>query len=474
MTRLLEEAAEAMDMPFWVQNYGDPEPLLASIPEADVRRYVRLNYGPWDRMYGDEPLISGVGDRPLGANFYPADMTTAEFEASAAVNPALKSSFTMVRRDENRQLRAIPYHEFFEEHVQIAAEKLRQAAEVAESEEMRKFLKLRAEALLTDEYRASDYAWMELKDNSIELLLGPMEIEDRLFGIKTAYSASILFKDKESSARLSRYRDMLPRFQESLPVPAVYKQEKPGLEADLAVYEVIRFAGLDARDVPVGIAWPDDEEIQLRKGLRSLLLKDVMRAKFEGIFTPLAQLLIAKEQRQYVHFGARFNMVMFHEFAHGLGIKETINGRGLVREALGELQHAVEEGKADLVGLFMALQLFRWGQLKEEELLALYVTSLVSQLYNSDGTQAVMHLNYFLERGAYSRDPRTGTYQVHAERMPVAIESLAEKLLRFQGEGDRAGVQAFMKRYGRPDESLKQDIARMDSAGLPLGLQLSN
>jgi hypothetical protein len=472
MLPLLEQAASAMEWPFWIQNYGNPEPLLAAIPVEAVRRYVRMNYGPWDRLYQDGPILSGAGSRPAGANFYPADMTREEFTTAAAQTPGLKSPFTMVRRGAVDHLVAIPYHIFFQEHVRLAAEKLRQAAKLAESSDLQNFLNLRAEALLTDDYHASDLAWMELQDNTLDILIGPMEIEDRLLGIKTAYAASLLIKDWQSGSSLVQFAEMLPRLQASLPVPAAYRRQEPGLESDLNVYEVVHFAGNDAFAKPSGVAWPDDEEIQLSKGTRSLLLRNVIQAKFEALLMPLAELMIASDQRTYVTPEADFSFIMFHELAHGLGVKHTLSDGRLVREALGELHHAVEEGKADLVGLFIATQLHHWGLLSEPKLRDLYVTALVRLLYNYDGVQSVARLNYFKERGAYSRDANTGTYRVHTERIQPAVEALSERLLRFQGDGDYQGAQTFLARYGQPDEDLVHDIKRMETAKLPLGLLL--
>jgi hypothetical protein len=472
MLPLLEQAAQAMERPFWIQNYGDPEQLLSSIPEDEIRHYVQMNYGPWDRLHQDEPILSGVGSRPVGANFYPAGMTHEEFSAAAVQSSNLKSPFTMVRRGAADHLVAIPYHTFFQEHVRFAAEKLRQAAKLAESSDLQNFLNLRANALLTDDYHASDLAWMEMQDNTLDILIGPMEIEDRLMGIKTAYAASILVKDWESRESLLQYTDMLQRFQESLPVSAAYRQQPPGLESDLNIYEVIRFAGNDAFGKPSGVAWPDDEEIQLSKGTRSLLLRNVIQLKFKALLMPLAEILIASDQRAYVTPEADFSFVMFHELAHGLGIKHTLHANRSVREALGEYHHAVEEGKADLVGLFIASQLHRWGRISKSQLRALYVTALVRLLYNFDGVQSVTRLNYFKERGAYSRDPKKGTYRVHPEHMSAAIESLTERLLRLQGDGDYEGARAFLARYGRPDEDLQRDIERLKAAKLPLGILL--
>jgi hypothetical protein len=470
---LLLQAAEAMDMPYWIQEYGDPTPLLDSISDEITRKYLRINYGPWDRMHKDEPIIDGIGEKPSGANYYPADITREEFDAAAANNPAMKSPFTMIRRERDGGLIAIPYHEFFHEHVQQAADKLLEAAKLAESSDFQKFLNLRADALLTDDYRASDFAWMDLHDNSLELLIGPMEIMDQLFGIKTAYAASVFVKDKESGVRLSKYKKLLPRFQASLPVPDQYKAEVPGAESDLQVYDALHFSGLEGGDPPTGVAWPNDEQVQLQKGVRSMLIRNMMRAKFEAIHIPVSNLLIPKDQQLQVHFNARLDFVMFHELAHGLGINYTLDSQKLVREALGNLGHVVEEGKADLVGLFIATQLNSQGQITDEELLAIYVTSLVSLLDNCYGRQSVMRLNFFKEMGAYSRDKQTGTYRVHAEKMPKAIEKLTEKLLRLQGDGDYAGAAAFIDQHGQPDDELKIDMERMDSAGLPLGITLN-
>lgn len=474
MLPLLLQAADAMEIPFWTQEYGDREPLVDSISDADVLRYIKMNYGPWDRMHGNEPITPETGPKPPGANYYPRDISTAELDTVAVSDPAIKSPFTMIRRDGEGKLVAIPYHRFFREHVQLASDRLRHAAELAELQEQTRFLKLRAEALSTDDYRASDYAWMDLRNNTLELLIGPMEIEDRLFGIKTAYAASILVKDKEMGARLSRYTEALPRFQESLPVSVAYKQQRPGLESDLQIYDAIHFAGLDACYTPTGIAWPSDEEVQLTKGLRSLLLKNVMRAKYDAILKPMAALLIASDQLLHLNFEAHFNRIMFHELAHGLGIKFTINDNRPVREALGEFHHPMEEAKADLVGQLIAIKLWRQGVIAEPDLWGLFVASLMGLLYNGDGTHAIMLINYFKEMGAYSRDRQSGTYRVHPQRMMGAIETLAEKILRFQGDGDYEGTRTFIQQYGGQDEELMHDMDRWYLAGLPLGLTLQH
>lgn len=469
MIPLLIEAAQAMDDPFWIQNYGEREALLAATADAGMRRYLQLNYGPWDRLHGNAPFLEGVGAKPPGANFYPPDMTREEFDASAASRPELKSPYTMVRRDGRGNLVSIPYHDFFREHVHRAADGLRQAAALAEEPDFKTYLALRADALLSDDYRPSDIAWVDMKANIIDILIGPMEVEDRLLGIKTAYAASVLVKDRHGSEQLAHYAGLLSRFQETLPVPDAYKQEQPGLDSQLGVFDMIYCAGNDKAAPPIGICWPADIEVQLRQGTRSLLLKNVMRARFEKNLLPLADLLLAADQRPYVTFKAYFNYVMLHELAHGLGIRQTIGNKGSAKDALKEQHHVIEEGKAEVLSLFMMSRLYRWGHVSRNDLRDVCVTSLVKHLWHY-GPQSVVWLNFGRERGAYTRNANTGTYRVNLEQMLTAAGNLAGQLLRFQGDGDYAGVQAFVERYTRPGGDLERDNERIEGANLPLGL----
>lgn len=467
---LLIEAARATDDAFWIQNYGDRNELLSAVSDLDLTRLIEFNYGPWDRLRNYEPFVAGAGARPPGANFYPRDVTGEEFEASVDGNPALKSPYTMVRRDRQGNLVAFPYHIFFRDQMQRAASRLRQAAALAENSALSTFLSLRAEALLTDDYRASDFAWMDMKTTALNILIGPMEVADRLFGLKTAYAASILVRERDRSKALRHYTTLLPRMQRALPVPAAYRQERPGLEGDLAVYDVLYYGGYDRFSPPLGVAWPADEEVQLRRGTRSLLLRNAMAAHFDRILAPLANLLIADDQRQHVTPEANFNVIMLHEMAHGLGIKQTICGKGPVREALKDLGHAVEENKAELLSLVMMDQLYRWGEMSADDVRDGYVTALARLLYNSDGARSIACLNFFKEAGAYSRDNATGKYRLIPERVRAAANALAEKMLRFQGDGDYEGAKGFFELSGRPDEGLQHDMERLDGASIPVAL----
>jgi Peptidase family M49 len=360
-----------------------------------------------------------------------------------------------------------------------AVAKLREAAQLAEDSALRRYLELRARALETDDYQASDMAWLDMKNNTIDMVVGPIETyEDALLGYKAANEAYVLVKDKEWSARLAHYASLLPGLQRELPVPAAYKREKPGTDSDLNAYDAVYYAGdANAGSKTIAINLPNDEEVQLRKGTRRLQLKNAMRAKFDRILVPIAGELISNDQRRHINFDAFFSNVMFHEVAHGLGIKKTINGKGTVREALKEEAGALEEGKADILGLFMITKLHQRGELKSQDLDDNYVTFLASIFRsirfgasNAHGQANAAQLSFFQERGAFTRDSTTGRYRVDFPKMRAAVDALAAQILRFQGDGDYAGVARFMRERGKLSPELQGDLARLGSRGIPVDI----
>ena len=477
VVRLLIEAAQPMDGVFWQQAHGDREAALA-LAEGDeaTRRFIEINYGPWDRLRGDGPFVGGVGDKPAGANFYPADMTAEEFEAAAAEDEALRSLYTLVRRDEDGGLVALPYREAFAEAHAAAAARLRQAAELASDPGLAHYLMLRAEALETDEYQPSDMAWLDMKDNPIDVVIGPIETyEDQMFGAKAAHEGFVLIKDMQWSERLARFAALLPSLQESLPVPDVYKAEMPGTDSDLNAYDAVYYAGdANAGAKTIAINLPNDEDVQLAKGTRRLQLKNAMQAKFDKIMVGIAEELIDEDQQHYVVFDAFFSNVMFHEVAHGLGIKNTIDGQGTVREALREHASPMEEGKADVVGLHMVTQLFERGELTEHSVEHHYVTFLAGIFRSvrfgaasAHGRANMVRFNYFREQGAFSRDEATGRYRVDFDAMRQAVAGLSELILTLQGDGDYEGVARLIEEKGVVPPELQADLDRLDAAGIP-------
>ena len=476
MLSYLIAAAREMDAVFWMEASGPRDAVLARMPSANARRYAEINYGPWDRLAGNEPFVAGVDAKPRGANFYPHDMTAEELDAAAADDPSLRSLYTLVRRGADGGLVSVPYHEAFATQHRAAARIMREAARYADDAGLRRYLELRADALENDDYQASDFAWMEMRTNPIDFVVGPIETyEDALLGAKAAHEAYVLIKDMAWSERLARYAELLPALQEGLPVEARYRAETPGTDADLGAYDAIYYAGdSNAGSKTIAINLPNDEEVQLRAGSRRLQLKNVMRAKFDEIVVPIAAQLIVPEQRGNVTFEAFFGNTMFHEVAHGLGIKNTLNGAGTVREALRDQASPLEEGKADVLGLYMVTSLIDSGEWTDATLMEHY-TTFVTGIFRSirfgassaHGRANLVRLNFFREMGAMERNA-DGQYTIDPVRMRAAVDALSGRILTLQGDGDYDAVVTFVDQYGVMTPELEADLARLANAGIPV------
>lgn len=470
---ILIEAAKIMDGLFWQEAYGDEETLLVGIEDEQLRSYATINYGPWDRLDGDKPFIDGVGEKPLGSGFYPTDMTKEEFEAWE--NADKTSLYTFVERDSEGKLQSVWYHERFASEVNRAANLLDSAASIVKEKGFKKYLIERAKALRSDDYYASDIAWMDMTENGLDCIIGPIEnYEDKLYNYKAAHEAYVLVKDKEWSKRLAKYATLLPKLQEGLPVPLEYKTETPGRDSQLGAYDVVYYAGdCNAGSKTIAVNLPNDEKVQLEKGTRRLQLKNAMRAKYDKILVDIAKELIAEDQLQHITFDAFFGNTMFHEVAHGLGIKNTISGKGTVREALQEEFSALEEGKADILGLYMVTELYEMGELTEGSVMDNYVTFLAGIFRSvrfgassAHGRANMVRFNYFKEHGAFTKE--NGKYRVDFAKMQEAMNSLSELILKLQGDGDKEGVIKLMEEMGNVPEDLQADLDRLKDANIPV------
>ena len=478
MIPILIQVAKIMDELFWEQTIGKNEKkeAMAIMKTATEKNLFAINYGPWERLKGNKPFLRGIKEKPAGANFYPPGMTKNEFEKFQ--DPLKTNPYTLIRRNQDNSLKCVWFHEAYKEKLEKASALLIQASELAEDKGLKEYLQLRAKALITDDYFKSDMAWMDMKDNTIDFVVGPIEnYEDELFGYKTAYEAALLVKDKVWSKKLERYAAFLPELQKQLPVDIKYKQEVPASGSDMNAYDIIYAAGhTNAGSKTIAINLPNDEKVQEAKGSRRLQLKNAMQAKFDIILVRIAKKLIDSSQMENINFQSFFSNVMFHEVAHGLGLKNTINGKGTVREALKEKYSSFEEAKADILGLFLVTKLIEKGEINDITLNDCYVTFTAGILRSvrfgaasSHGKANMMCFNYFMENGAIDRTSN-GKYRVNFDKFQKVMDQWAAKVLMIEGDGDYKLASSYLESNGKIGSDLAKDLERLKTAKIPVDI----
>lgn len=469
-------AAQEMNNLFWLQTFGNKNE-LDSINDPIIKEFAMVNYGPWDRLNDNKPFVKGYGEKPLGANFYPKDMRKGEFDSLEDKNKSNPN--TLIVR-ENGVLRVINLRGDYMMHLSNASRALQAAAMFLKESDstFSKFLDLRALALMTQQFNESDIAWLDMKDNLFDIIIGPIEsYEDQLLGIRTSYEAYVLIKDLEWSKRLDKYVAYLPELQENLPVDTKYKAEKAGSSSQLNAYDVVYYAGdCNAGSKTIAVNLPNDEKLQIEKGTRRSQLKNAIKAKFDHIMLPITKELIDPSQIKHLTFDAFFSTIMFHEVAHGLGIKNTINNKGTVKDALGADFNALEEGKADILGLYMITQLYNKKVLKDGELMDYYVTFMAGIFRSvrfgaasAHGKANMIRFNYFKEKGAFTRNA-SGTYTINFEKMKEAMTSLSALIIKLQGDGDIDGVKKLLEEKGKINDELQKDLDRLTTKNIPIDI----
>ncbi len=469
---LFRQAGEIMDGLFWKQTFGD-KTLIDSLPEGYAKQYAMINYGAWDHLDDNKPFLEGYGEKPLGCQYYPQDMTTEEFEEFA--DPDKLSLYTVIRRDENGALKTVWYRDEYKEELEKVCALLEEAASLTTNEGMRTYLTERVKAFRTDDYLASDMAWMDMKDCNMDIVIGPIEnYDDHLYEAKAAYECFILLKDETRSANLAKYVALLPTLQTMLPCAPEYKTFVPGTSSDLNVYDAIYYAGdCNAGSKTIAINLPNDERVQAAKGARRLQLYNSMMAKFDKILMPIGEVLMVPEQLEHLSADAFFWNVTFHEVAHGLGVKETVNGKGTVDEAMGTQKTSWEEAKADILGLFMVNKLIEMGEITDitkEESMATFIAGIVRSVRfgsaSSHGKANMMCFNYMEENGAFTRNAE-GKYVIDFEKAEAAMNSWAELIIKTQATGDLEFAEKFSAENASIREALAADVAKVNAAGIP-------
>ncbi|MCF0207612.1 MAG: Zn-dependent hydrolase [Bacteroidales bacterium] len=475
MIKKLIQVSDIMEEVFWKEAIGEKSVFLAKIEDKAARRYAEINYGPWDRLDGNKAFIEGYGEKPKGACYYPADMTMAELEAMG--EKTMNGWYSVIRRNDDGTLREVPYHEEFPELLK-AADLLDEAAELAGDEGFKDYLHKRATAIRTDEYFESDCAWMDMKDNKVDFVVGPIEsYEDELNGSRAAHSGQILLKNLEWSKKIEHYNSILQDLQSNLPVEPQYKSESATNSGDMNVYDVIYSAGdCNAASKNIAINLPNDPNVHATKGSRKLQLKNAMKLKFDQILVPIANLLIADDQIKNIDFeNAFFVNVMFHEVAHGLGVKFTINeNKKSVRDALGDTYSTIEEAKADMLGLYLVTMLHDMGEIENQDLMNNYVTFLAGIFRSvrfgaseAHGKANMMEFAWLKENNAFTKDEQTGKYSVDLAKMQDAVKAFVTKVIVLQGDGNKTEIDNWIKEKSIVTDDLQKDLDKIRDAGIP-------
>lgn len=472
LVKIFFQIGKITDDLFWKQTFGDKS-LLDTISDSYAKDFAMIHYGVWDRLDNNKPFIEGYGEKLPMCNYYPHDITLEEFNAFEDENK--DSWYTVIRRNDDGSLKSVWYHEEYAEEIGQICALLEKAVALAENPGLKNYLEKRIEAFKTDDYLASDLAWMDMKDSKIDFVTGPIEsYDDKFRETKTSYESFVLLKDEERSKDLAKFVSMLPALQKELPCAPEYKTFVPGTSSDLNVYDVVFYAGdCNAGSKTIAINLPNDDRVHALKGTRRLQLRNSMKAKFDKILMPIGELIVTPEQQKYLNFDAFFWNVTFHEVAHGLGVKQTINGKGSVDAAMGTEKTSWEEAKADILGLFMVTKLVEMGEITNitsEDAIATYIAGILRSVRfgaaSSHGKANMMCFNYMEKAGAFTRDDK-GQYVIDFEKAKEAMNGWAALILKTQGDGDVEFATKYRAENGSITPALQADLDKINSAGIP-------
>jgi len=475
---ILMSAADIVDQIFWSQSYGPKQQLMEVLEDPLAQQYALINYGPWGRLEGHTSFVQGYGDKPLGAQFYPSDMDRQEFTDWDNANKT--SPYTLIRRDEDGKLFALPYTEAYAEKNRKISDLLNKAASISEYEPFKNYLVELSNAIISGDFTLADKAWMKMKNNNLDFVLRPLDQgEDRLFGFKAAHSSYTLIKDLEWSERLKRFSGIAANLKERLPVPEKYRQEKRSSNSEVFVYDALYYAGhCNAGPKIIALHLPKDPKTAEITGTRSMQLKNVMEAKFSEILLPIAEMMITKEQLQYISSDAFFMLTAFHEIAASLGLTNTVNNKGTVSNALKEYHGAIDATTTDLMALYLINQLHLMGELTKTELQQAYTTSFASVMRSSrfgtagaHGIAGMIRFNFFEKENVFSRCNETNTYTVDVEQMITTVEKALNQMIMIQGDGDYDAAKNVVENYGQMPQVLQNDIKRINEAKIPVDVR---
>ena len=477
--KLYRQAADEVDKIYWRQYFGDKESLIGSLSNPSEKLYAEINYGPWDRIDG-KPFLPGYGDKPAGACFYPQDMTEEEFHSWN--NPDKNSPYTLVQRDSDGGLKTVWYHDAYAESIGKIEEYLQRAADVTIKESVRNYLLNMIEGLKTDDYYNSNKAWLEMNDSKMDLVIGPIEaLDDALYGTKASYGAYVLLKNLQLTEELSALSARMPELQQMLPGDPANRDFVPGAESDIFSCNVLYCSGYtNAGYKVIGINFPYDAKAQAELGTRTIIFDNIIREKFNRTVHPVGSALLEDVYQPHVDASAFYWSIVFRELAKGLGVKETINGKGTVAEALGSEALVVEKAKSNVLGTWLCAQEAENYQIsalfRKEDVLATFVTNTIRStrfgVADPTGIANIIVYNYLLESKAITWNP-SGRYSIDYDKTWQALETLGAEILRIQAHGDIEAARRWASRYGVAGPESLSDKRVLENAGIPVDIRFS-
>lgn len=472
LVKIFFQVGEITDDLFWKQTFGDKS-VLDTLTDSYAKKFAMIQYGAWDRLDNNKPFLPGYGEKLDVCNYYPHDITAEEFDALEDENK--DSWYTVIRRNADGSLKSVWYHEEYADEIGRICALLEKAVTLAEDPGLKNYLQKRIEAFKTDDYLESDLAWMDMKDSKVDFVTGPIEsYDDKFRETKASYESFILLKDEARSKDLAKFVSMLPALQKELPCEPQYKTFVPGTSSDLNVYDAVFYAGdCNAGSKTIAINLPNDERVHAMKGTRRLQLRNSMKAKFDKIMMPIGELIVTPEQQKYLNFDAFFWNVTFHEVAHGLGVKQTVNTNESVDAVMGTEKTSWEEAKADILGLFMVTKLVEMGEITNitaEDAITTYIADILRSVRfgaaSSHGKANMMCFNYMEKAGAFTRDAQ-GQYVIDFQKAKEAMNGWAALILKTQGDGNVEFATKYRAENGGITPELQADLDKINSAGIP-------
>ena len=472
LVKIFFQVGEITDDLFWKQTFGDKS-VLDTLTDSYAKKFAMIQYGAWDRLDNNKPFLPGYGEKLDVCNYYPHDITAEEFDALEDENK--DSWYTVIRRNADGSLKSVWYHEEYADEIGRICALLEKAVTLAEDPGLKNYLQKRIEAFKTDDYLESDLAWMDMKDSKVDFVTGPIEsYDDKFRETKASYESFILLKDEARSKDLAKFVSMLPALQKELPCDPQYKTFVPGTSSDLNVYDAVFYAGdCNAGSKTIAINLPNDERVHAMKGTRRLQLRNSMKAKFDKIMMPIGELIVTPEQQKYLNFDAFFWNVTFHEVAHGLGVKQTVNTNESVDAVMGTEKTSWEEAKADILGLFMVTKLVEMGEITNitaEDAITTYIAGILRSVRfgaaSSHGKANMMCFNYMEKAGAFTRDAQ-GQYVIDFQKAKEAMNGWAALILKTQGDGNIEFATKYRAENGGITPELQADLDKINLAGIP-------